>query len=255
MSGERKEVGAEFLHVRCAVGHGLAAVDHADCTGLASSVSECANRVHCSEHIRHCGDRENLGAIEKRVELGEIKAPFGVERDPTKLNSDLGNEHVPRNDVGVVLHVTEHDDIAGRKICSSPALRNHIESFGCILGEDDFGGRPRANEIANKCSSEFHAVRGFFSDHVNATMHIRINRAVVVVHRIQNRKRLLRSGRRVEIDDRLSVHLARKERELCLHCGPVDRVEAYSHASYPSASSLRESSGPPDSTMRPLMST
>ena len=195
MSGERKEVGAEFLHVRCTVGHGLAAVDHADGAGFASSVGKGANGVHGAQNVGHRCNGKHLGAVEQRVEICEIEAALVVEWDPTKFDANFRDKHVPRNDVGVVLHVTEHDDIAGRKICSSPALRNHIESFGCILGEDDFGGRPRANEIANKCSSEFHAVRGFFSDHVNATMHIRINRAVVVVHCIQNRKRLLRGGR------------------------------------------------------------
>ena len=231
MSGERKEVGAKFLDVGCAVGHGLAAVDDADRAGFASGVSKCAYRVHCSEHIRHSGDRENFGAIKKCVERGELQPPCSVERKPTKLNADFGNEHVPRNDVGVVLHVAEHDDIARRKVCSSPTLRNHIESFSRVFGEDDFGRGTRTNEIANKGSSHFGSVRGFFGNHVDATMHVGINRAVVVVHRVQNGQRLLRGGRRIEIHNRLAVNLSRKKRELLFQACSIEGVGAYSHAS------------------------
>ena len=45
------------------------------------------------------------GAVEQLVEVGEVELEVGGQRDPAQLDAALGGEHVPRHDVGVVLHV------------------------------------------------------------------------------------------------------------------------------------------------------
>ena len=60
-----------------------------------------------AEHVRHRGEREELGAVEEPVEVDEVEAVVGGERDPAELDAALGREDVPRHDVGVVLHLGE----------------------------------------------------------------------------------------------------------------------------------------------------
>ena len=56
-----------------------------------------------------------LAPSSSAVEVGEVELAVGGERDPAQLDAALGGEHVPRHDVGVVLHLREHDDVAGAR--------------------------------------------------------------------------------------------------------------------------------------------
>ena len=47
----------------------------------------------------------SLRAVEQLVEVGEVEPEVVGERDPAQLDAAFGGEHVPRHDVGVVLHV------------------------------------------------------------------------------------------------------------------------------------------------------
>ena len=68
--------------------------------------------VDGAEHVGHRAEREQLGAVEQLVEVGEVEAVVGGERDPPQLDAPLGGEDLPGHDVGVVLHVGEHDRVA-----------------------------------------------------------------------------------------------------------------------------------------------
>ncbi len=81
---------------------------------------ELGDRRDRAEHVAHRGEREHLGAVEQPVEVGEVELAVGGERDPAQLDAALGGEHLPRHDVGVVLHVGEHDDVAGAEVGAAP---------------------------------------------------------------------------------------------------------------------------------------
>ena len=87
------------------VRHRLAGVDEHEGAGGVGGVGERADVVDRAEHVRHRGDREQLGAVEEAVEVGEVEAVVVGEGDPAQLDAALGGEDVPRHDVGVVLHV------------------------------------------------------------------------------------------------------------------------------------------------------
>ncbi len=57
------------------------------------------------------------------VEVGEVELEVVGERDPAQLDAALGGEHVPRHDVGVVLHLGEHDGIALDQVVRGPTSR------------------------------------------------------------------------------------------------------------------------------------
>ena len=70
-------------------------------------------------------------------EVGEVELAVGGERHPAQLDAALGGQHVPRHDVGVVLHVGEHDDVAALQVGAAPRVRDQVQRLGGVLGEDD----------------------------------------------------------------------------------------------------------------------
>ena len=74
--------------------------------------------------------------MEQLVEVGEVELAIGREWHPPQLDAELGGEHVPRHDVGVVLHVGEHDDVAGAQVGTTPRGGDEVERFGGVLRED-----------------------------------------------------------------------------------------------------------------------
>ena len=86
-------------------------------------------------------NENTLAPSSKPVEVGEIELAVVGEGDPADLDAPLGGEHVPRHDVGVVLHVGEHDHVAGGRGWLVPTLRHQVQGLGGVLGEDDLVGR------------------------------------------------------------------------------------------------------------------
>ena len=117
---EGDEVGVPRLHVGRDVRHELARVDEDERAVRVRGVGERTDVVDRAEHVRHRADGEERGAVEQRVEVREVEAEVGGERDPAQLDAAFGGEHLPRNDVGVVLHVREHDRVAGLQVGRAP---------------------------------------------------------------------------------------------------------------------------------------
>ena len=77
----------------------------------------------------------------KLVEVGEVEPEVVGQRDPAQLDAAFGGEHVPRHDVGVVLHVREHDaspslqigaaQVYATRLIASVALRTNTTSSDC----------------------------------------------------------------------------------------------------------------------------
>ena len=186
----------------------------------------------------------------------------GGERDPPDLDAALGGEDLPRHDVGVVLHVREHDGIALTQVGPGPGVRDEVDGLGGVAHVDDLVRVRGVDEARDLGARGLERGGGLLRDRVHAAVHVGVVLAVVAVHRVEHRERLLRRGRGVEVDEALAVHLPLQDREVGLDAGDVER---WSHqrscctsslnASKPSASMRRASSGPPVATMRPSSST
>ena len=142
--GERDEIRVPRLDIGAHVRHVLARVDQHECVVRVGRVGERPDLVDGAEHVRHRADREQLGPVEQLVEVREVEAEVVSERDPAQLDAALGGEHVPRHDVGVVLHVRQHDRIAGLQVGARPRVGDEVDGFGRVAHEHDlFGTRAR----------------------------------------------------------------------------------------------------------------
>ena len=64
----------------------------------------------------------------------------GGDGDPPQLDAALGRQDLPRHDVGVVLHVREHDRIALAQVGACPRVRHQVDRLGRVAHVDDLVG-------------------------------------------------------------------------------------------------------------------
>ena len=89
----------------------------------ASGCGQAFDRGERAEHVRHRGEGKELRPVEQTVEVAEIELAIVGDGDPTDLEARLGGQHLPRDDVGVVLHDREHDGVAWAEVGPTPDCR------------------------------------------------------------------------------------------------------------------------------------
>ena len=127
MAAEGQEVGAEVVDVGRQVGHVLAGVDTQRCAGGVCGIGDATHRCQGAEHVGHRRDRDELGAIELAIEIIEAEHAVVTDGQPAQLDAPFGREHVPRHDVGVVLHLGEYDDVTGLQVGTTPRMGDEVE--------------------------------------------------------------------------------------------------------------------------------
>ena len=140
VAAEGHEVGIPGLHVGDVVRHVLTSVDDGKRSGGVSGITQLANRIDGAEHVAHGREAECLGAIEQRRQVGEVELAVVGQRHPAQLDAALGRQDVPRHDVGVMLHLREHDHITIVQVGPAPAVRDEVQALGGVLGEDHVVG-------------------------------------------------------------------------------------------------------------------
>ena len=112
-------------------------------------VGEWTDVVDRAEHVRHRADRQQAGAVEQCVEVREVEAEVGGQRDPAQFDAAFGREHLPGDDVGVVLHVREHDRVAGLQVRAGPRVRDEVDRLRRVAREDDLLDARRVDEAGD----------------------------------------------------------------------------------------------------------
>jgi hypothetical protein len=120
---------------------------------------------------------------------------------------------MPRHDVGVVLHDREHDLVAGLEVHAERG-RHQIGRIRQVAGENDLVGARRVEEAAHDLARLLELGGRGVGEIVQAAMHVGVYAAVDALDGVEHHTRLLGGGAVVEIDQRLAVHLRRKDREV-----------------------------------------
>ncbi len=187
-----------------------------------SRVAQLADRVDRAEHVRHRGEAERLRPVEQLIEIGEVEQPLGGQRHPAQDDAALGREDVPGDDVRVVLHVGEHDDVAFAQVRAAPGVRDEVEALGRVLREDHFTLARRVDEPLHLQPRGLVGLGRLGRDLVHAAVHVRVARLVVALHRVEHLPGLLRGRRRVEVDETRAVDHAVEDREVLLDPSDVE---------------------------------
>ena len=159
VSAESEEVAADGLHVDRFVSDGLGGVDHGDGADGAGLGAERGGVGEDAEGVGEMREGEELHLWrEQAVECVEVEAEFGVgteDRDVFQRGAGAGGELLPRNEVGVVLHLGREDDIAGLEVGGAPGLRDEVDRFGGAAREDDLGGVGGVDELGGAGAGGF----------------------------------------------------------------------------------------------------
>ena len=147
MAAERVEVGAERLDVDRDVRRGLGPVDQHERARLVGELDHVADLVDRAERVRDVRERDQLG-LEAQEDLEDVEAEDAVvgDRDELEIAVALLDEELPRDEVGVVLHLGQDDDVAAIDVAPAPRVGDEVDRLGRVAGEDDLVAVRRVDE-------------------------------------------------------------------------------------------------------------
>ena len=157
---------------------------------------------------------DQLGpAGEQILERGQVELTVVEHRYVGELGPPVEAQLLPRDDVGVMLHFGQDDEIAGTDIGAAPRVGDQVDGRGGVGGEDRLlGGRPQPRR--DPCAGALKQLSRLNGERVHATVDRGATLGVVPEHRVDDRLWGLRGGGGVQVADRLSVELAPQDREL-----------------------------------------
>ena len=203
MGGERHEVHAERTHVHRAVRDALRGVEERERARGVGLADDLRDGVDGSEDVGDVHERHQLRAAvgQEPGEGRELQLAVRGHRDEPQLQRALGGQHLPRHQIRVVLHLREHDRIAGLEIGAGPRPGDQVDGLGAVARVDDLVRRA-ADESGDPPAGVLEGRRGLLGDPVGPAVDVGVVARVVAVHRVEHGVGLLGGRRAVQIDER-----------------------------------------------------
>ena len=199
MRAQRVEVGVERFEVHGHVGRGLRAVDHDDRTDRMCAWNNGIERRDGAERVADLRKRDELAAVQQRVEIIEHVHAAVVDGNEAQLRPGFLGEHLPRYEVRVVLELRYENRIAAAHVLQTPRMCDQIDRLGGVAGPNDLL-RLRIEEGSHRFAGLFKRGGRALGDFIDAAMNVGIVLRVVLDQRIDHDLRLLRGGGRIEVD-------------------------------------------------------
>ncbi len=224
-----------------------------------ASLTIVGRRVDRPERVRHVPERDEARAVAEQPLVHVHPQLAGVRhRHDAQHRAGRLARHLPRHEVRVVLQNRHHDLVTGAEQRARVRLRDQVDRLGRAADEDDLARLAGVQERLDDPAGAFEALRRALAQQVDAPVDIGVVRQVVARDRVDDRPRLLRSRRVVQIHQRLPVDRLVQDREVAADGGGVERTHANAlSASAPGrrAASRRSSSARTGSSpIRPVTS-
>ena len=267
VTAERDEVDAELDHVNGHVRRRLAGVQDRQRPDRTSPLHDGGNGIDRAQDVGDVGERDDLGAVgDDRAQITQVEATIIGNTDPAKRGARAPCQLLPRNEVGVMFHLGNHDLVAhpepeprrerwvdavhgASRRSVAEGVGHQVERLSGVLGEHHLPGL-RADEGGHRLAGALKGVGGFFGQ----LMGTPVNRGVVLLIEpafgIEHPARLVRGSPGVEVHQGLSAtDGARQDREVTANGGRLRGRERGSHCDVrhrahpvPQASTLRNRS-------------
>jgi hypothetical protein len=148
--GESVEVAIQVAHVDFQMRRGLRAVEQDGDVLTVRQLDDPFNRVDRAERVRNVRDGDHLDAlVEHPRELFDQQLAVVVDLDHAQLRPLLFAEHLPRDDVRVVLHRGDDDLVAFVDEFAAVTLRDEVDAFGRAARVNDLVRLGRVYEPLN----------------------------------------------------------------------------------------------------------
>lgn len=123
-----------------------------------------------------------------------------------------------------MLHLREQNHIVRAEKFSAPRLRHQVNAFRRPARKDDLVRARRPHVSCNSRPRCFVSLRRARAQLVQTSMHIRVVVFVIGTQRLDDRARLLRRRRIIEINQRMPMHLLIQDREIFPERLPIRRL-------------------------------
>ena len=132
-------------------------------------------------------------------------------------------QHLPRHNVGVVLHGGDEHFVACCDIGAAVGFRHQVDGFSCAADKDDFVGAGSLDKAAHRLPRLIVRLGGAHAEGVHAAMDVGVVVLVITHQGVDHRARLLRSGCAIQIDQLVAVDLLIKDGEIALDAFNIQR--------------------------------
>src|SRR4029078_11165693 len=98
--------------------------------------------IDSAERVRDVSATQNLdvAARRDRVELVELELTVLVHRDDGELRAGASGDVLPRDEIGVVLHLGDDHEVTRAEVVEPPAIGDGRERRGCRVRGDGLPG-------------------------------------------------------------------------------------------------------------------
>ncbi len=182
-----------------------------------ASATSVEHRVDGAEDVGGVGEGQHAGAAADQPGGGlEVQGPCVVDGDEFQDGAGPFGQLLPGNQVGVVLHLGDHDFVAGREreaggLGRGPGqggvqegVAEQVQALGGVGGPDQLI-RVRADEGSHGLAGILERFGGLHREIVRAAVHGRVPLLVELLLRFQHAERVLRGGAGIEVDERVPV--------------------------------------------------
>ena len=202
MAGEGKEIRTKLLHIYRHVRCALRAVHDHDRALFVRHGSDFLHRVLPAENVRHLRHGDDLRAPgDERFDLPEIHTAVRRALDELQLRAGLTANHLPRQQVAVVLHDGHEHLVTRLDVRQAVAVGDEVQALGRVAGKDDLTRRLCADEAAHRLARLLIDIGRLHAQRIQPAQGVRIVAAVEIRHCIEHTLRALGRGCVVDIGD------------------------------------------------------
>lgn len=201
---------------------GLGGVDEDEGSGGAGRLNEVFDGNGGAEGVGDVGEGEDFCFFaEEREEGGVVESAVVEDGDDLEGGSGALGEHLPRDDIGVVLEGGDDDFVSGAQ-SGGEDVGDEVDAVGGAGGEDDFVGRGGVEVTRDGFAGGFVGGGGLLGEVVGAAMDVGVGLLVVGAGGVEDGGRLLDGGGVVEVDKGLAVDLGGEDWKLVANCEGVE---------------------------------
>ena len=117
----------------------LGAVDKDQRACFVGEAAEQSHIVDRSQRVGQMRDGNDAHAARRQQPTVGINVQLAgiIDRDHTQRGAGPLRQHLPRDDVGMMLHYRDHNLITGVEIAAAPARRDEVDALSGAAREED----------------------------------------------------------------------------------------------------------------------